>query len=279
MDTLEDINEHVLGTYGLEGLEEAVLDALQGEFGDLSELEPDDLAPLDEFHIRGRASTVELAELVGDLSGLQVLDVGSGLGGTARYLASNYGAHVTGIDLTPAYVSLAQRLSEFVGLANEAKFQQAPALDIPSPDAEFDLVWMEHVQMNIPSKDRLAKELARVLRGGGKLAFHEIFSVAGAEPHFPVPWADAPFASALVPAEDFRGSLERAGLEAVEWQDVTQPSSQWANNILHRVEESGPPPIGLHLLMGESAPTKLGNVGKNLAEDRICVVQAVFQKS
>lgn len=275
---MEKIHEHVLTTYDRDGLEEVVLGTLQAEFNDLSQLDPIELAPLDEFHIRGRSSTVELAELVGDLSGLEVLDVGSGLGGTARYLASKFGCPVTGIDLSSAYVSLAERLSELVGLSQETSFDQAPALDIPFPEARFDVVWMEHVQMNIPRKDRLAVELSRVLRGGGRLAFHEIFSGPGPEPYFPVPWADDPSGSSLVSPQDFRYSLEQAGLQVIHWEDVTQPSLQWATGLMQRLDESGPPPLGLHLLMGESAPAKLENVGKNLQDDRICVIQAVLRK-
>lgn len=132
--------------------------------------------------------------------------------------------------------------------------------------------------MNIPSKDELIREIKRVLKPDGVFAFHEIFSSSKAEPHLPVPWADLSSASFLVSPEEFRRTLEGTGLEVIQWEDVSQPSLQWFDSVTQRLAESGRPPLGLHLLMGEAAPTKLGNVGKNLQENRICVVQSLCRK-
>ena len=142
--------------YNRKGLADTLLSAIQKELGDKPQLKPDDLAPIDEFHIRGRESTKELAGLLGEFDSQEILDVGCGLGGTARYLASSFGCRVTGIDLTPTYISLAERLSQMVGLTNETNFYEASAVELPFPEEEFDIAWMEHVQMNIPSKDQLA---------------------------------------------------------------------------------------------------------------------------
>lgn len=275
---MERAYEHVIKCYDRTGLEETLLNEIQKELADETELTPENLAPVDEFHIRGREATVELAGLLGDLDGKEILDVGCGLGGTARYLASSFDCRVSGIDLTPAYISLAEKLSEMVGLEGKTNFYEASALELPFSDGQFDIAWMEHVQMNIPSKDQLARELARVLRRDGRLVLHEIFSTSEAEPHLPVPWADVSSGSFLVSPEDFRGALENAGLEVIQWEDVSQRSLQWFDAVTQQLSESGPPPLGLHLLMGEAAPTKLGNVGKNLKEKRICVVQAVCRK-
>ena len=275
---MEETYEHIINNYDRKGLEDTLLRAIQKELVDKPGLNPDDLAPIDEFHIRGREATKELAELLGEFNSLEVLDVGCGIGGTARYLASNFDCRVTGIDLIPTYISLAEKLSQMVGLSKETSFYEASALDLPFSDKEYDVIWMEHVQMNIPSKNQLTSELARVLRQDGMVVFHEIFSVSGDDPHFPVPWADGPSGSFLVSKEDFRNNLEEAGLEIVQWKDVTEPSLQWFNNVTQRLAESGPPPLGLHLLMGDAAQTKLGNVGKNLKENRICVAQSICRK-
>lgn len=270
----------VVASYDREGLEETVLGAFEREFGDLAALGPDDLAPVDEFHIRGRAATEELAAAVGELADREVLDVGSGIGGTARYLAHNHGCRVTGIDLTPRYVALANRLSELVGIEAWTSFREASALALPFPDGAFDVVWMEHIQMNISAKEQLAAELARVLGPHGRLAIHEIFAVEGAgPPHLPAPWADVPEGSFLVAPDAFRHALEGAGLAVLQWRDVTESAVQWFEALNQRLAEAGPPPLGLHLLMGDAAPTKLGNVGANLKEGRICVVQAVLRKA
>lgn len=275
---MKQAHEHVLKCYDRKGVEEIILQSIQKGFDDRSELRTEDLAPIDEFHIRGREATVELTELLEAVNDLKVLDVGCGLGGTARYLAANFNCHVTGIDLTPTYISLAEKLSQKVNLAEDLSFQTASALEIPFVDELFDVVWMEHVQMNIPSKKQLALELARSLHRDGKLVLHEIFSGAGAEPHFPVPWADVSHGSFLITPDDFHDTLDATGLELIQWRDVTQPSLHWFDNVTKRMSESGPPALGIHLLMGEDAKTKLENVGKNLKENRICVVQAVYRK-
>ncbi len=150
-----------------------------------------------------------------------------------------------------------------VGLSKETSFyKETSALDLPFSNEEYEVVWMEHVQMNIPSKGKFATELARVLRQDGMVVFHKIFSDSGDDPHFPVPWADGPSGNFLVSKENFQNALKEAGLEVIQWKDVTEPSLQWFDDVTQRLADSGPPQLGLHLLMGETAQTKLGNVGK-----------------
>lgn len=275
---MQSIDERVVGHYDRSGLEERVLAALREHFGELSGLDPADLNALDEFHIRGRESTEELAARLALPENGAVLDIGCGLGGTVRYLASRGDCRVTGIDLTPGYIALAEKLSAAVGLADRTEFRCASATGLPFEDGRFDMVWMAHVQMNIEDKAQLAREILRVLRPGGRFAMHEIFGTTGRQPRFPVPWSDGPEGSFLVSPEDFRAELERAGLRTEVWEDVSRPSLDWASSTIERLRETGPPPVGLHLLMGEDAPIKLNNVRHSLEEGRIRVMQGVFAR-
>jgi len=270
--------QDVVRNYTQPDLTETVLHALREVVGDLAEVTPDTLAAIDEFHVRGRESTVELVELVGDLSGTQVLDVGCGLGGTARYLATTFDCEVIGVDLTPTYVALARSLSELVGLADRTAFQEGSATELPFEDEAFDVVWMEHVQMNISAKDQLVRELARVLKPGGRLAFHEIFAGANPEPIFPVPWAETPSTSVLTTPDAFRKQATVAGLNVVAWTEVTSVSAEWFRTMVARVAAEGPPPLGIHVLMGSTARVRLENLSRNLSEERVRVVQAVLRK-
>jgi len=265
--------------YGKGGILRSIMDALPDALGEDRVPTPDDLAPVDEFHNRGRAATVELAELAGFGRGDRVIDVGCGLGGSARYLAVEHGCEVSGIDATQEYVDTASTLAAMVGLDGAVSFRQASALSLPFEDESFDGAWTEHVQMNVPDKAGFFGEIARVLRPGGRVAFHEILAGDGGEPAYPVPWAGEPNISFLADETAIRDALSRSRLEPAEWRDTTEVSLEWARGVRERIRESGPPPLGLHLLMGESAPTKLGNMIHNMETGAIRVVQAVAHRS
>jgi ubiquinone/menaquinone biosynthesis C-methylase UbiE len=268
--TQQLINTH----YGVSGILDSIQDALTAMGKDMDRLIPSDLALVDAFHLRGRESTLELADRTGIQPGLSVLDVGCGLGGSVRYLASEHECNVTGIDLTEEYVNVATALSKLVGLENKAQFHHASALELPFEDEIFDLIWTEHVQMNIEDKRLFYGEIFRVLKPGGRLLFHDIFLGEGGEPHYPVPWASEPSFSFLWPLNKVRNTLEAIGFSIADWEDKTRPSEEF----LKKMKEAGPQPLGIHLLMGDTAPTKIQNVLRNLHENRICVIQAVVEK-
>lgn len=265
----------VAAHYTVDDLEGAILEGLRRLGKDPDALQPADLAPVDEFHIRGHHSTAELAALVRPAPGARVVDVGSGLGGTARYLAHAHGCQVVGVDLTEAYCALAAGLSARVGLAERTAFHHGDALAMPFADAEFDIAWTEHAQMNIADKRGFYREIARVLTPGGVFAFHDIFAGEG-EPHFPVPWAGEASISALAAPEEVRELLASLGFEERAWQDRSPESIEWFRRGLTRVEAQGPPPLGIHLLMGADARSKLVNILRNLEEGRITVRMGVY---
>lgn len=264
--------------YTVRELEEVILAALTQMGKDVDALVPADLAPVDEFHIRGREATSELIELVKPQSDWNVLDVGCGLGGTCRYLASEHGCQTTGLDLTEAYCITAALLSRRVGLSDRTTFRHGSALDMPFESATFDAVWTEHTQMNVENKRTFYAEILRVLKRGGRLAFHDIFQGHGGDPYFPVPWADLPSISFLARAGDVRSLLTDLGLEIRHWEDKTQESLAWFRAAVERMKSQGPSPLGLHLLMGADSKLKFEHQISNLEEDRISVAQAVLVK-
>lgn len=271
----QDVERHYTRGAILESIDRALRQAGK----DPLRIAPPDLAPVDQFHTRGREATIELAQRVDWKPGLRVLDVGSGLGGSARFLAVEYGCDVTGVDLTAEYVDVANTLAQRVGLADRVKFRQANALALPFDDASFDVVWTEHVQMNIPDKRAFYGEISRVLAPRGRLLFHDVFEGDGAPLRFPVPWASEPSISFLAPPDAVRATLAAVGLEVRAWEDKTTLSADWLEAMAARVRASGgPPPLGLHLLTGETHAAKFANYIANLREGRVVVVQAVAEK-
>jgi MPBQ/MSBQ methyltransferase len=150
-------------------------------------LTPDDLAPATEFHTGGTEATLELARRAGLRAGLRVLDVGGGLGGPARTPGSEFGCRVTVLDLTEEYCRAGELLTARTGLGDQVTFQHGDALTMPFPNGDFDVAWAQHSSMNIADKERLYREIHRILRPGGRLALHEIMAGPIQPIHFPVP--------------------------------------------------------------------------------------------
>ena len=263
--------------YGQPGLGTTILAALERAGKDSERLTRDDLAPFEEFHIGGRPATRELAAVAGLREGMAVLDVGSGVGGPARTLAAEFGCQVTGLDLTEEYCRAAEMLTARVGLGDKVTFRHGDALEMPFDDETFDQVWMQHTSMNIEDKGRLFGEIHRVLRSGGRLALYEIFAGSVARPHFPVPWADDPAISFLLPPEEARRLLGGAGFQELEWNDLTQRSTDLFRQLRAAAGQGEPPPLGLHLIIDDFAE-KAANLLRNLEEDRIVVAQAVYER-
>lgn len=271
-------SEPVASHYAAQELETVILNALIKAGKDPERLKPEDLAPIDEFHIRGRKATLELAGELGLRSGMQVLDVGCGLGGASRQLALEFGCQVTGLDLSAEYCRVASRLAERLGLAHRVSYRQGNALALPFPDACFDLVWTQHAAMNIADKARLYGEMWRVLKPGGTLALYDILAGPGGPVHFPVPWARDPSISFLVSPEQLRQTLETAGFELVSWRDTTETGRSWFRHLGAKIAQNGPPPLGLQLLLGPEFRQMAQNQVRNLEEDRISLIEAIVRR-
>lgn len=232
-------------------------------------LQPDSPLPaLDQFHAGGLQATRKLAELAQIQPGIKILDAGSGLGGPSRYLAQTYQAKVTGIDLTPAYIEISRLLADHTH--TPVDYRQGNLLQLPFPDAEFDLVWTQHVVMNIHDRDALYRELRRVLRPAGKLAFFDVLAADGHPPlEFPVPWASTPAASHLLTLEETRQSLHQAGLLLDTEQDVT-------SEILELLKTQLPPSgLSLATVLGNRTPQLVANFAKNLSLGRARLVMGI----
>ena len=264
--------------YGFGDIMEKILIGLQQAGKDINALSVDDLAPIDEFHTRGREATLELATLAQIKASDRVLDVGCGLGGTARHLADQYQCKVLGIDLTEEYIAVGKDLTERVGLSDRVSLQQGSALAIPHADNSFDIGWTEHVQMNIADKHRFYAEIARVLKPGGRLVFHDIFRGIGDAPLYPVPWAEDASISALATEQEAQSAIAEAGLEIDQWIEKNQQSMAFFEQVFARIKADGPPPIGIHLLMGDNAKQKLQNYLSNLGDKRVSVLMGVAHK-
>lgn len=266
---LDRVRDH----YGATGLTGRLKTALAVFGPEDQRLKPEQLATLDQFHTRGLAATAELANLAVITAGMSVLDVGSGVGGPARFLAATYGCNVTGIDLSAPFVEAAAYLTERTGLSGQVSFEAGSALALPFEDGRFDAVLLQHVAMNIADRPLLYREIRRVLKPGGKFATFDVV-LNGGDPLYPVPWAKAPGESFLMTAEATCEAIEAAGFGTLVRRDDTAVAKAWFAEL----RASGPPPsLNLGVVMGQGFAELATNLGRNLMEGRLGILTAVFE--
>ena len=268
-DALDGVRDH----YHATGLTERLKTALSALGPENQRLTPQQLGTLDQFHTRGLAATAELARLAGITADMAVLDVGSGVGGPARFLAATYGCRVAGVDLSEPFVDAARYLTERTGQSTQVSFQTGSALELPFDAGRFNVVLLQHVAMNISDRVRLYREIRRVLKSGGRFATFDVVLNTG-KPYYPVPWARTPATSFLLTAAATREAIESAGFRTLTWQDDTEAAKAW----FAQLRASGPPPSpNLGVVMGPDFAQLAANLGKSLIEGRLGILTAVFE--
>lgn len=250
----------VAGHYTRGQLERTILQAVARMGLDPDQLNAMDLAPVDEFHVGGLDATQELAAQMELRPGLRVLDVGSGIGGPARFFASEHQCRVTGVDLTEEFVSVARSLTRRTKLDHLVEFVQASALELTFPAETFDRAYMIHVGMNIADKAGVFREVRRVLKPGGMFAIFDILRAGDDSITYPVPWASSEETSFVVGKGTYRDALEKAGFHLEREKTRTAFAIEFMERAMARAAQDGPPALALHLLMGDLAPVMLKNV-------------------
>ena len=167
--------EAVTGFYDRHPINETqIMDALAARSVAPQDVTEAHLAEFDQDHYGGIPALEALADDAGIKAGQHVLDVCSGMGGPARYLAFKRGCRVTGIDLTASRVASATRLTAMAHLEHLVDFRQGNALQMPLEDQRFDLVMAQEAWAHIPDKPQLVGEVVRVLKPGGVVCFTDI---------------------------------------------------------------------------------------------------------
>ena len=258
--------------WGRSDLERAIDAALAGAGRNLDALTIDNLAPADQFHGGGKASTDRLAHLARLKPGMQVLDVGGGLGGPARTLAVEHGCFVTVVDLTESYVQTGRSLTTRLGLADRVRHRIGDALALDMGGETFDVVWTQNSGMNIAAKEVLYPGFARLLPRGGLLVIQEPMAGPTQPPIFPLMWARDATTSFLRSPAEMRPLIEAARFRALAWEDVTDElagPSTGAGVPAHSIAR---------IVMGDAIDdiTRAGQ--RNRDEGRVVMIQAVFER-
>lgn len=269
----DPISQH----YGSAGLADRILSALRQAGKNPDSLTLEDLAPVDQFHTRGLAATRELIAFAGVKPESRVLDVGSGLGGPARVLASEQKCHVTGVDITKEFCEVAMLLSKLLGLEHVTEFRHGDATALPFAEGQFDLVLTMQIQMNIENKRQFYGEIFRVLKPGGRFVFQDIMSGPGGALHLPVPWATRRESSFLISVDALRGMLKQLGFHIETLEDTSEEALAWRKS---QPAAAGlvPSALGMHVVMGEHFALMQSNQVRNLEQRCVAYVRGVTAK-
>jgi SAM-dependent methyltransferase len=271
---MSDITSKVRDHYTATGLTDRIKSALATIAPESQTLTVAQLAPLDQFHTRGILATAELAGAAGLDSSTRVLDLGCGIGGPARYLAATFGCMVTGVDLSPGFIEAANYLTARCGLSDRVTFQVGDALHLPFEDAAFDTVFLQHVAMNVEDRAALYAEVRRSVAPGGRFATYDLVFRDG-DVVYPAPWARDASTSFLLSEGDTRTALEQAGFKEVLWRDDTETALDWFKAAMAGGPPSGP---NLGVVMGPDFAATIGNLARNLRENRLGVLSAVLTR-
>jgi SAM-dependent methyltransferase len=266
------MNETIQNQYSTGLSRNNIEQALISAGKDLAQLQPADLGLLEDFHTMGRYATAQLVDLARITSDTRVLDAGSGVGGTARYVADRYGCPVTAVDLTDEYCETNRWLNRLVGLDEAISVRLGDVTELPFADGAFDVAISQHVQMNVADKARLYAETHRVLQAGGRLALWDITIGDHGDLNYPVPWADHPARSHLVTPGELRAVIESAGFAVEHWNDLTDQAGALMQAMLAQPAN----PLGLHAFVADFRP-KVENLTQALANGRLRAIQAVVR--
>jgi len=270
------MSDSVTAHYGSDvELAARIAERLRAAGKEIDALTTRDLAPVDEFHTRGRAATLELAARLGVGAGDRVLDIGSGLGGPARAVAEEYGCTVIGLDLNAGFCRAAAELSAWVGLGDRVAFRCGDATRLPFGAETFDAVMTLHTAMNIPAKDALYAEAHRVLKPGHVFAIYDVLRGQGGPALFPVPWARDLAVSHLASPSEMRELLTAAGFAIEEETDSSAASLDWFEAAVARLASGGVPAVSLQAVLGDDFLLMARTVVRNLADDRIRTVSYI----
>ncbi|HEX6119485.1 MAG TPA: class I SAM-dependent methyltransferase [Dongiaceae bacterium] len=252
--------QQVASHYTLGSLQRKIFDALTQMGKDPERLAASDLAAADELHTGWRAMTVEIGKDVGMQRGMKVLDVGSGIGGPARYFAEAHGCQVTGIDLTEEFVQVAAELTRRCGLGDLVSFRQGSALDLPFSSGAFDAATLIHVGMNIEHKATLFQNVRRVLKPGGMFCVYDLMRMEAGDLPYPLPWAVTSETSFVETPDSYRRLLVAAGFKIEREENRRELVLELAHEMQEKIATRGAPPLSQLALQGPALRERVGNL-------------------
>jgi SAM-dependent methyltransferase len=255
-----------------------ILDAMKAATISPQTVTVEQMAAVDHLHASGFAATVELADTLSVKAGDHLVDIGCGVGGPARYMAKRFGCSVSGVDITPAFVDAARRLTALLKMEDKVKLELGDGQHLPYGDAMFDGGYTQHVTMNVPDRAQFFGEAYRVLKPGAFFALTEHGLGKGGVPHVPCPWTEDGTGAYLVSPEDEVSFLKNAGFADIRVVDTGEQYLAGYKRAMELAAKGELPPFGSHILLGKNGPDKVRNAARNIEEGRSRPVRIICRK-
>ena len=212
--------------------EDEILAKLAARGDDMGRLTEDQLKDFDQDHYGGIEVVDTLALRAGLRREHRVLDVCSGMGGPARWLAHRLGCRITGLDFTLSRVEAARRLTQRVGLAGLVDFVHGDATAMALPNAQFDVVLSQEAWLHVPDKPAVIRECVRVLKSGGVLAFTDVALRSSLSEQEEARIGAEMQAPGIASAERYLELLRDQGCSSISHEDL---SAEWTATLVKRL--------------------------------------------
>lgn len=261
---ITDLEKKVASHYSRGDVTKRILTALGLQDAAHGSVRIETLYPVDQLHHGGVSLTERMTKVAGIKPGMMVLDAGSGIGGSARYLADKFGCDVEAMDLSKEFVRTAEDLDKLVGLSGSITHRTGSVTELPYDSGTFEVVWSQNVSMNVYDKQAMFAEALRVLRPGGVYVLTHIGEGNGNSVDYPLPWAmTADTSFAVTPAEVLQ-VLSDVGFRSITDHAKGAPTAP-------------PPPmedgqINDSPAMGDDMPQRRANAGRAVADGRLVPV-------
>ena len=241
-------------------------------------LDIEDLFPIDQYHARGIAATVDLGKRMPISENQTIIDIGCGLGGPARYFAKQFKCFITGIDITPSFIEIGNKFNNLTSMSKQVSLQIGNGETLDFEDETFDGGYSQHVTMNIKNRKEFFLEAFRVLKKGTFFAFSEHGLGPEGNPVFPLPWADAAEMSFLFSPESTIALLEEVGFYDIQIIETSEKYISGYEKMINTKSEKENPILGIHVIGGATMKQRSRNSMQCIKEKRTLPIEIVCKK-
>lgn len=188
----------------------------------------------DENIYQASRRTIErMAQFAGKIDeNTKIIDLGGGYGGTGRYLAKNYGCHVTVINLSETENKRGRKLNKQQGLDHLVEIIDGSYDDIDYPDDEFDIVWSEDAFLHADARDKVVEEAARVLKDGGDFIFTDPMQTNNCDENVLQPIYDRLQLPSLGSPGFYRQICSKCGMKEISFDEMPEQLATHYNRVL-----------------------------------------------